>query len=431
MSTFQLIVISLFVAFIIIGVGTFALFGGVFGGSRVGAVIIWGTEPRETMEFIIESMSTNDNAFEEVRYVEQDPETYRTVLVNAMASGRAPDLFMVSQEDLQSFSDKIQPIPYGVVSQSQFVSSYVDEGQLFLTPQGSLALPFRVDPLVMYWNRDLFASAGVAQAPQYWNEFLTLAPKMYSANASQNITRSVVAMGTWENVLYAKGILSTLFMQAGEYLTARDSSGKLIPIFGDAGQGENSSAESALRFYTEFANPSKSNYSWNRSLPRSDRAFVSGQLGVYFGRASEYFSIAEANPNLRYAVSMMPQLQGGSTQLTFGTLTGFSIPLGSRNASGAAVIATKLTSPKAAELLVQKTGMPSARRDSAPNTSNNAVADVFFKSALISRGWTDPNSAETDRLFKSMIESVISGSLEPAAAVNEAQQEFSRILPRI
>ena len=32
MSTFQLAVISIFVAFIVIGVGAFALFGGVFGG---------------------------------------------------------------------------------------------------------------------------------------------------------------------------------------------------------------------------------------------------------------------------------------------------------------------------------------------------------------------------------------------------------------
>ncbi len=201
-----------------------------------------------------------------------------------MASGAAPDLFLVTQEQLGQFSDKVVTIPYGTVSQSQFVSSFIDEGQLFLTPQGSLALPFTIDPLVMYWNRDIFAGAGVASAPAYWNDFLTLAPKMYSANSSQNITRSAVALGAWSNVAHAKEILSTLFMQAGEAITGRNTQGALIPLFGQTPTNMTGNpAESALRFYTEFGNPSKTTYSWNRSLPQSDEAFTVGKLGVYFG----------------------------------------------------------------------------------------------------------------------------------------------------
>ncbi len=429
MSTFQLIVVSTFVAFTVIGVGAFALFGGAFGGGGVGSVTIWGTQPQATMEFVLETLHGSDNSFESVRYIEQDPATYDSMVLNAMASGAAPDLFMVTQEDLGGFGDKVVTIPYGTVSQSQFVSSYVDEGQLFLTPQGALALPFSIDPMVMYWNRDFFASSGVAQAPLYWNDFLALAPKMYSANSSQTITRTVVALGSWDNIVHAKEILSTLFMQAGEFVTSRNAEGALVPLLGQSGVGSANPAEGALRFYTEFSNPGRSNYSWNRSLPRSDEAFVSGQLGVYFGFASEYGSLGARNPNLRFGVSVMPQLQDSGVRLTYGALTGLAIPRSARNIEGAGIIAQKLTSVQAAEILAQHTGLPSARRDVSLDTVQSAVADVFVQSALMSRGWVDPAHAETDRVFKAMIESVVSGRSDPSTAVAEASQEFVRLIP--
>ena len=429
MSTFQLAVISIFVAFIVIGVGAFAMFGGVFGGGGVGAVTVWGTMPQETGDYLLDSLRSADKSLQDVSYVEKGAGSYESTLLNAMASGAAPDLFLVTQEQLGAFSDKIITIPYGTVSQSQFTSSFVDEGQLFLTPQGSLALPFMIDPLVMYWNRDLFGSAGIASAPVYWNDFLTLAPKMYSANSSQNITRSAVALGAWSNVAHAKEILSTLFMQAGEPITGRNAQGALMPVFGNTPSNTSGNpAESALRFYTEFGNPSKTTYSWNRSLPQSHNAFAGGTLAVYFGFASEYGALSEQNPNLRFAVAQMPQLQGGGAQLTYGRLTGLAIPRSARNVQGAAVVAQKLTGATAAGIMAAQSGLPSARRDVPQNTTANAAADVFARSALVARGWVDPSSTATDAVFKTMIESVISGASEPAQAVSEAAQEFVRLL---
>jgi ABC-type glycerol-3-phosphate transport system substrate-binding protein len=287
-----------------------------------------------------------------------------------------------------------------------------------------------VDPLVMYWNRDIFASAGLASSPQYWNDFLSFGPKITSLDSSQNVKRSAVALGTWQNILHSKAILSTLFMQAGEFLTTRNNQGALVSIFGVTPQGAtNNPAESALRFYTEFANPGKTTYSWNRSLPRSDEAFSSGTVGVYFGYASEAPGIGQRNPNLRFGVAVMPQLQGAGSRLTYGFLTGLAIPKTSRNVAGAATIAQKLTGAPASAVLSKLTGLPSVRRDVSADTSASVSADVFAQSALMSRGWVDPSQSDTDRVFKTMIESVISGNSEPATAVSEAAQEFVRLIP--
>lgn len=429
MSNFQLIVISLFVAFIVVGVGVFALFGGVFSGGGIGAVTIWGTEPQAAMDYLLDSLRSQDKSLEGVHYVEKDAATYESDLVNAMASGASPDLFLVDQEQLGGFNDKILPIPYSAVSQSQFVSSYIDEGQLFLTPQGALALPFSVDPLVMYWNRDLFGTAGLAQPPQYWNDLLTIAPKITSLDSSQNVKRAAVALGAWQNIPDAKAILSALFMQAGDFLTARNAQGSLVSTFGSGSlQAGSAPAESALRFYTEFGNPGKTTYSWNRSLPQSIDAFAAGQLAVYFGFASEYNSLAARNPNLRFAVAALPQLQNGSS-ITYGTLTGLAIPRAAANVAGAAAVAQKLTTAQAAGILIGQTGLPPARRDVPTDTSGNAVAEVFARSALMARGWVDPNRTATDLLFQTMIESVLSGRADPAGAVSEAAAAMAQLVP--
>ncbi|MEK7109066.1 MAG: extracellular solute-binding protein [Patescibacteria group bacterium] len=427
-SAFQIIVITVFVVLTIAGVGVFAAFGGISGGTSVGAVTIWGTQDAQAIDGVLQTLRTNDKSFQEVTYVQADPVKYQASLVNAIASGRSPDLFMMSVEQMGVFADKIITVPYNKVSQSTYTNSYIDEANVFLNSAGAWALPFTVDPLVMYFNRDLLSSAGVSTAPRYWNELLSLAPKITSLDSSQNVRRSAVALGTWSNVNNAKAILSSLFMQAGDPIVGRDEQGNLASVFGSAppGAAENP-AQSALRFYTEFANPSKTSYSWNRSLPTSVQAFVGGDLAIYFGFASELGTIAKQNPNLHFGVALLPQLQGSSVQVTYGLLTGLAIPRSARNPQGALVIAQKLSSQAAAQALAVSTGLPPVRRDVALDTSANAAAQVFVQSGLIARGWFDPNQGATDGIFKAMIESVTTGKSDPAQAVSDAAQAFTAL----
>ncbi|HEY6021743.1 MAG TPA: extracellular solute-binding protein, partial [Candidatus Paceibacterota bacterium] len=308
-------------------------------------------------------------------------------------------------------------------------SSYIDEGQLFLTSQGELALPFMIDPLVMYWNKDMFSSAGIPNAPQYWSDVLTETPTLTKLDGSSNITRSAVAMGAWSNINNAKALLSALFMQAGDYITNRTND-RLVATIGSTPQGaQEAPGESALRFYTEFSDPGKTSYSWNRSLPAAADAFTGGQLAMYFGFASEYQALLARNPNLNIGVSLLPQLKGSSLQVTYGTLLGLATSRTAHNLSGAMVVAQKLTSPTAVGILTSQTGLPPVRRDVQANTVASAAATVFVQSSLISRGWTDPDAATTNGIFKTMIDSTVSGQNTPAQAVSDAAQEFGQLLP--
>ncbi len=432
MTTFQLASLAIFAVLLLVGIGIFSTFGGVTNASKVGKVIVWGTMDGSIVEQTLSDVRLKDKTMEDVTYIEKNTKTYVPDLINAMATGNGPDLFMISQDQITSFTDKIGVIPYGAVSQLTYTDSYIDEAQLFLTPDGSLALPFAIDPMVLYWNRATLASAGYSKPPEFWNDFFEMSPKLTQLDASSNIKKSAVALGGWSNVLYAKHIVATLFMQAGDPIVLRNEAGKPMSTLG-AVQNTNTSANenpttSALQFYTEFANPTKTTYSWNRSLPLSQDAFVAGDLALYFGFASDYPTLKDRNPNLHLGISQMPQIQNTGVTLAFGQITGFAIPRTTKNASGALLAAQKLTSKSAISSLVSFSNLPSVRRDVTVDTSKDAAKSVFAKAALTSRGWLDPDPLKSDIIFQDMIESVISGKAQPSAAVFNANQALQTLL---
>ncbi len=428
-TPFQLIVTGVFVVFLLVGVGIFALFGGSGRNGGVGTVSIWGTEDASVMNHVLDDLRTTDKSFQNVSYTQKDTSTYQQDLTNAMASGTGPDLFLVSQDDAHFFANKISVIPYATLAQSTFTTSYVDEGQLFLTPKGTLALPVLIDPLVLYWNKDLFASAGIPQPPQYWSDVLSIAPRLTTLDGTSNVTRSAIALGVWSNIAHAKEILASLFLQAGDSILSTAADGSTQVSFGMAptGSSENPTA-SALSFYTQFSDPTKLSYTWNRSLPRSADAFTGGTLAMYIGFASDYPTLAARNPNIHFAVSPLPQIQGSATRLTFGELTGVAIARTSGNPNGALIIAQKLSSQTGVSAFVTQSGLPPVRRDVAVDTSASAEQTVFAQSALIARAWLDPDQAATSGVFQTMVESVISGASQSLQAVGEAQQSLQRIV---
>ncbi len=90
-------------------------------------------------------------------------------LVAALASGQGPALVIMPHDLLVSQGDKLTPIPFSIVSERAFLDTYLDGASVFLSNNGILALPILVDPVVMYWNKDLFASAGI---PTPWSSRL-------------------------------------------------------------------------------------------------------------------------------------------------------------------------------------------------------------------------------------------------------------------
>lgn len=437
LSKFQLFFLGALIFIIVLAIGVFA-FNKASNSGAISNVIIWGTLPDKTMQAFVQrqemtSMLTQKRV--SVTYVEKPSATFDQEVVEAIASGRGPDAVMITQDAALQYMDKIIPIPYTSFAERSFKdpqTGYIQEAELFLTAQGIEALPFTVDPIVMYWNRTLFTNAGIPTPPALWSQLYAtdgVISKINKIDVNHNILKTSIALGTYNNVFHSKDILSLLMFQAGSPIVVRDLNGVLQSAMSNSNSTASASgAQAALSFYTQFADPAKNIYSWNTSLPLSRDVFTAGDLALYFGYASELNNLYVRNPNLNFDVALMPQSQSSSANVTFGKVYGLSILRSSSNVTATANVLVALTSSASQAIWSGISGYPPITRDLLAIKPTGPFMSVFYTAALQSQGWLDPNRSSTDAIFSDMVGSVLSGDRGPSEAVQDASGRLSRLL---
>lgn len=429
-SNFQIALTVMFIFFIGIGM---LMFAGVIKIGKdaptevTGSVTLWGTFDSLSMTKILGDLNRGSDLI--IKYVEKSPERFEGDLIEALASGTGPDLFMLPQDSIWRYKNKIIPVPYASFSERDFKNSFVNEAELYLSPDGVLALPISVDPLVMYWNRDLLAANGLATPPRSWDDVMKDIPILTKKTDSGIISQSAIALGQFNNVDHAKDILSLLMLQAGNPITTRSGTLLVQTLRNSVVSGDTSilPAERALSFYSQFTDPTGPHYTWNRSLPRARDQFAGGNVAFYMGYASELFAIQKANPNLNFDVTTVPQFNV-ATPVTFGTMYGLAIAKGSANTTAAFTAASKLITLDAMKVFATTYSLPPVRRDLLSIKPENPYAVVFYNSALISRAWLDPRPAETSTIWQRMLEDVLSNTLSSSQSVNNAAAQLELLI---
>ena len=429
LSTFQLIVLIIFIFIGIAGVVVFAGFGGT-NKERIPSATIWGTVPATIVNEVVRIINAEDTVIE-VKYEQISPETFRSTFVNALAEGGGPDIVLLTDDLLYAEANKLGVIPYTVYTQRDYADTYINAADHFMSANGVLGVPFGVDPIVMYWNRSIFATEGIASPPTTWEELQKIVPKLTKLNDSRGIERSGVALGEVQNIKNAKEILASMLMQSGNNITDVDAqTGFVVSTLDRATSDNRSPAEDVIKFYTYFANPSGVSYSWSRSMPDSRKAFLSGDVAMYFGYVSDYLAIKAENPNLDFDVAPIPQSgnSANANHVTYGKITAFSVTRKAQDPMGAYQIIAKLTSRDAQKLWVDLTKMPPVRKDLLGEIPNDKFLSTFYRAAIQSRTWFDPDPAYSSVIFKDMIESITSGKTQSSDAISNAKQRLDLLL---
>ena len=428
-TNFQLILLGVFIFATIIGV---LIFAGILPGFRAptggvgGEVMLWGPFSEQDFEEAFKNFRTAHKADFTLTYVSKDSRTLEAELVDAIATGKGPDLVLLPYATAISQANKIAPIPYQSFPLLNYDQTFVPERNLYYGPDGYLALPIVVDPLVMYFNQDLLASGRLAQPPRTWVDLQTAVKNLTIADAQSNVTQSAIALGLFSNINNAKDILSLLILQAGNPIVQANESG-LDVVLGDTMGYVKAPAEEALAFFNRFADPTNALYSWNSSWPEARSAFTRSNLVLYLGLASEYALIRKQNPQLNFGVALVPQLNDRLAQ-TFGRLIGVSVLSSTKNYSTALSVVGLLTSVEGSQPLAKLFGLPSARADLLQDIPKDSVATLFNQAAIVSRGWADPNALATGAIFKKMVEAVQVRGLTTAEAVKQAEAELANLI---
>ena len=425
MTKFQLILTGVFGFFLVLGIIVFSAYRG--SSQEKVTVVVWGTLPQLSFAQVLQKTPLYQNKQYDIQYVEKSEADFDADFVEALASGNGPDLFMIKSEKIWKHYNKIFPIPYNVFTERQFKDSFIEGAEIFMSPSGVLALPVSADPLVMYWNRSIFTDVRLTEPPKYWDQFYSLANTISKKDGALNILKSAVAFGEFGNISHAKEILVNLAMQAGSPVTRWSGGDAQIAWSGSFGK-PTPPAEATVNFFTEFGNPSKSSYSWNRSLPNSTNYFLGGDLALYFGFASEARALQLRNPNLNFDVAEVPVSREGGVGVSFANYTAFAITKASLNKNAALAVALNFSGKEGAMAFSEVSKLPSTRRDLLGIKPTTAHESVFYASAIRSKTWLDPDPDLSDGVFRAMIDTITSGRSRTNEAVDRAQSELTRIL---
>ncbi|MFA6251693.1 MAG: extracellular solute-binding protein [Candidatus Paceibacterota bacterium] len=433
MSNFQTIFVAIFLAFFVFAVLIFSgiiKIGGLNGGDGkpAGKVVIWGVFPSSFLSDAISKMKA-DNRDLNISYVKKEVSTYQQDLIEAFANGAGPDLFIVTPDMLKKNINFIYKIPYASYPEKTFRDAFVDGADIYLEADGFLGFPVLVDPMVLYYNKDILANEGMVSPPSSWDELLTLNSSLTKRDNIGTISQSMIALGQYGNVNNSKDILATLLLQNGNNIVERGADSKYVArLNSNPSNLSISPLVAVLQFFIEFSNPTKTAYSWNRSLPDSRDMFTGGKLAFYLGKASELFTIESINPNLSFDVTAIPQIKNTQTKRTGGDIYAIAINKRSTNTTSAFAVAGLLSQGEVANVLSMGASLPPASRALLSTRPTNPYLYTFFNGAVVARSWLDPDRVKTDAVFRDLVENILSNNLSVYEAINKAEGQLELLV---
>jgi multiple sugar transport system substrate-binding protein len=384
----------------------------------------------EDSEYLSDLIEDYQNTHQNVRinYVKKDATDYELELLDAIASGSGPDIFSIHNDWLAKHIDKLVPFPETTLSLRDYKESFVDVAYGdFVKDNRIYAVPLAVDVLALYYNRDILGSAGISQPPTTWPELVSDVQKITKVSKSGIFSTSGIAMGTANNVNRSVDILSLIMLQNGTKFYSDDlTSASFDQSQGVPGSQQNfNPGATALAFYTQFANPAKTSYTWNVKSDFSVDAFTQGKVAMMINYQYMEPLIKAKAPTLNWDVAAVPQVSEDSTKINFANYWGEAISKNSKNQLVAADFLNFISSREELAKYYSAKKVVSSRKDLIPSQRGDTEIGVFADAALTARSVYKVDAGEYEGVFLKMINDVILNNFEVEDALRNGVQQIN------
>jgi ABC-type glycerol-3-phosphate transport system substrate-binding protein len=371
-----------------------------------------------------------------------------------VANGDAPDIILTGENlsiPLKSFLYLFGP---DIISEKNYKDIFARSTHTLYGADGTINYPVAIDPLVMYVNLDILANAGFQRPPSTWSDIPIYVGRVLDFVASgENVQQRAIALGTIGNVLHGKEILMTLMMQLQNTIidrnfdiktTVNQSTKKEESIaiekynsmlgFLDEDRAIKNDilAEQSFTFFTSFINPNLKNiYSWSRKYPQDRDLFASGNLGIYFGFASDKKYIDVKNPHLRYVVALTPTPKAADKSfrnVQYGKLYSLSVFKNSQKLELSNSIMLDVVAKDMSGLITKAYGIAPARNDSLYEEQTAPTSDIVYKAADRSDTVLEPIPGLMNTIFTQVLTELAGARTTPAEVIQNADRELARQL---
>lgn len=389
-------------------------------------IVFWGFDDLETYRPIFKQFNAAYSNIE-IDYVQKSPENYEKELLSAMAAGQGPDVYLIRHNWLSRFQNKISPLSSQLMTLKNYYDAYVDVAVQDFVFEGNIyAAPWYVDTLAIYWNKDFFNTAGIAQPPKNWDEFLEDVQKLTLKDENGNILRAGTALGT-SNINNSADILSLLMMQGGAKMTdgtRRAAFNQEIILNNE----QYKPGKAALEFYTNFSNPQSKAYTWNNRMENSLDSFISGKTAMIFEYSGAASEITSKAPYLNFSVAPTPQVKQTNVAISYADYWGGAVWSGSKNPNEAWAFALWMAGADGQKSYLGAAKKPVSRRDLVSWQESDPALGVFAKQSLSARSWYQVNDEAIKNIFLQMIDSVFYNKTTVDEAVERAANQVNVLM---
>lgn len=419
--------------FIFVGIGAIVLalvlvFLGILPGRktpRPDAITLefWSIESDDAWREII-GRFREKNPHITVQYKQLDEKTYEDILVNRIAEGRGPDVFMLHSSWIPKHKGKVSLLPengFGIDAKT-YRRFFIDiAANNLVSAQGEvLGLPLFVDTPALFYNRDTFNAAAITHPPTTWEEVLKLTRRLTTQSQAGDLVKSGITLGTFHNIERGYEVVNSLLLQSGDPIVDRRT--------GDVVLG--AGAAEAFRLFLSFADPLKPNFSWSGRMQNSLAAFGEERAAMTFGFPADVARVRARNPHLSLRVAPLPQPTETPLPAVFGTYYFPAVSKQTRHFVESWQFLLFATSKDMAKVYLEKTGKAPARLDLIGEGAPSEELQVFYEQALIAKDWPTPDDTVSRRLFGEAIDSASRGAgLTPEDKINRLREQLRFLLP--
>lgn len=398
--------------------------------SEAITLVMYGLNDSETLyqPIIQEFKSTHPNV--NVTYKKfTDPDDYLDLIINELAEGEGPDIFLMHNSWFPKHYKKLTPAPSTMLSQEQFESLFVEiaHDELIIPNDNGInqiwGVPMYIDTLALYYNDTHIEEAIPTQGrpSDTWSGIIEDVIALNRPDQSfQRFERSGIALGRGDNIRNAFDILMMFFLQ--HKVAFYDEDFKTVLLDQDPASIE------ALKLFTSFALPSQRQYSWNQVLADSNspeqeiNTFASGRLSMMLGYSSDYEAILREIAELKtlgkasisreeIKVQEVPQVfPPENSNETREAYASYYVPVVSRTSQNPELawsfLAT-LVSPDVQRYFNEETHRPSALRSLIEEQSLDPVYGVFAQQVGYASSIVTPDIQAYKELSLEAIEQVL------------------------
>jgi multiple sugar transport system substrate-binding protein len=379
-------------------------------------------------------------------------EEYEDELLNAMAEDRGPDIFSIHNTWFLKYLSKIESCPQLITLPYKFIKGTIKKETYIefrsvkgFTPQEIYneyapqvhkdvvinnqvyGVPLGFDVLALFYNRDILNKAGIPKPAVTWTQFQEHVRKMTRYDSDNKIIRAGAAMGTASNVDRSSDILSLLMMQNGTDMIV-DGEVLIEKTPERLKERTMPPGVEALRFYTDFANPTKDVYTWNKDLEISPQYFAKGKLGYLLGYSYHIPIIKAQNPNLRFGITKAPQIQQDG-RIDFANYYAEVVSKKTEHKNEAWDFIRFITDPENVKIYLEAAGKPPARKDLFLEYSSDIRMEPFVSMSLSAQSWyRGYKPVVAEQLMKEMISLALNGQKPLSEIVTNTSSKIQQTL---